>query len=214
MYFIWQKCVGEIKISFPFFKFMLMSMWVRYYSSVWYQNLTDNIANVCSRILVCSSQPQCCCFSPVKPSLLFAGMVDGSVAMWDLREPSSIHQSVVMNEETYSLRYPTYDTGDNFFKIYSCSVTQFKVYSSSVWEVIDWLWKKIIYLPMSALQAHTFYISAVCIKQDIVLCCRNVLKSCQWLAFLHSFRKTLYQMPTHICLYNWWISCEHSHRLI
>lgn len=119
--------------------FMLMSIWVRYYSSVWYQNFTDNIANVYSRILVCSSQPRCCCFSPVKPSLLFAGMVDGSVAMWDLREPSSIHQSVVMNEETYSLRYPTYDTGEAFLKIYVCSVTQFFVYSSSIWEVIDWV---------------------------------------------------------------------------
>ncbi|XP_053408789.1 cytoplasmic dynein 2 intermediate chain 1-like isoform X3 [Mercenaria mercenaria] len=62
------------------------------------------------KILVCSSQPRCCCFSPVKPSLVFAGMVDGSIAMWDLREPMSIHQPTFVNDESYSLRYPTYDT--------------------------------------------------------------------------------------------------------
>lgn len=64
-----------------------------------------------SRILVCTSQPKCCCFSPVKPSLVFAGMIDGSIAMWDLREPTSIHRHTVVNDESYSLRYPTYDTG-------------------------------------------------------------------------------------------------------
>ena len=61
---------------------------------------------------MCSSQPRCCCFSPVKPYLLFGGMVDGSITMWDLREASSIHQSIELNNETYSLRYPTYDTGN------------------------------------------------------------------------------------------------------
>ncbi|KAL4229411.1 WD repeat-containing protein 60 [Mactra antiquata] len=62
------------------------------------------------KILVCTSEPRCCCFSPVKPSLVFAGMSDGSIAMWDLREPSSLHSPTVVNNETYSLRYPTYDT--------------------------------------------------------------------------------------------------------
>lgn len=65
------------------------------------------------RILVCSSEPRCCCFSPIRPSLVFAGMVDGSIAMWDLREPTSIHRSTVVSDEAYSLRYPTYDTGMN-----------------------------------------------------------------------------------------------------
>jgi hypothetical protein len=48
---------------------------------------------------------------------VFAGMVDGSIAMWDLREPMSIHQPTVVNDESYSLRYPTYDTGNcEFYK--------------------------------------------------------------------------------------------------
>ncbi|XP_052255416.1 cytoplasmic dynein 2 intermediate chain 1-like isoform X5 [Dreissena polymorpha] len=62
------------------------------------------------KILVCSSDPRCCCFSPIKPFLVFAGLHDGSVAVWDLREPSSIHSSLDINGGSYSLRYPTYDT--------------------------------------------------------------------------------------------------------
>ena len=37
--------------------------------------------------------------------------VDGSVAMWDLRETSSIHKATEVEDQEYSLRYPTYDTG-------------------------------------------------------------------------------------------------------
>lgn len=69
-----------------------------------------NEPNYPQKILVCSSQPRCACFSPVKPYLVFAGMTDGSIAMWDLREATSIHQPVVINGEVYSIRYPTYDT--------------------------------------------------------------------------------------------------------
>ncbi|XP_052805737.1 cytoplasmic dynein 2 intermediate chain 1-like isoform X2 [Mya arenaria] len=69
-----------------------------------------NEPNYPQKILVCTGQPRCCCFSPVRPFLVFAGMTDGSIAMWDLREPSSIHRSLLLNDEAYSLRYPTYDT--------------------------------------------------------------------------------------------------------
>ncbi|KAK3591390.1 hypothetical protein CHS0354_005310 [Potamilus streckersoni] len=62
------------------------------------------------KILACESQPKCCCFSPVKPTLVFAGMVDGSIAVWDLREIASLHKSVVVNSHEYLLRFPTYDT--------------------------------------------------------------------------------------------------------
>ncbi|KAL3835822.1 hypothetical protein ACJMK2_021293 [Sinanodonta woodiana] len=62
------------------------------------------------KILACESQPKCCCFSPVKPTLVFAGMVDGSIAVWDLREIASLHKSVVVDNQEYLLRFPTYDT--------------------------------------------------------------------------------------------------------
>ncbi|XP_055997444.1 cytoplasmic dynein 2 intermediate chain 1-like isoform X4 [Ostrea edulis] len=62
------------------------------------------------RILACESQPLCCCFSPYKTSLVFAGMVDGSVCAWDLREPPALHKSIQFENSDHLLRYPTYNT--------------------------------------------------------------------------------------------------------
>ncbi|KAJ8306901.1 hypothetical protein KUTeg_014985 [Tegillarca granosa] len=62
------------------------------------------------RILACESQPTCCCFSPYKASVAFAGMVDGSICVWDLREPSSLHRSVNFDDTQHLLRFPTYNT--------------------------------------------------------------------------------------------------------
>lgn len=62
------------------------------------------------RILACESQPVCCCFSPYKTTLVFAGMVDGSVCAWDLREPPALHKSVHYEDSDHLLRYPTYNT--------------------------------------------------------------------------------------------------------
>ncbi|KAJ8306899.1 hypothetical protein KUTeg_014983 [Tegillarca granosa] len=62
------------------------------------------------RILACESQPTCCCFSPYKASVAFAGMVDGSICVWDLREQSSLHRSVNFDDTQHLLRFPTYNT--------------------------------------------------------------------------------------------------------
>ncbi|XP_069121846.1 cytoplasmic dynein 2 intermediate chain 1-like isoform X5 [Argopecten irradians] len=62
------------------------------------------------RILACESQPTCCCFSPNKTSLAFAGMVDGSICVWDLREQSSMHQAISYDDREHVLRYPTFNT--------------------------------------------------------------------------------------------------------
>lgn len=62
------------------------------------------------RILACESQPRCCCFSPYKTSVAFAGMVDGSICAWDLREPPSLHKSVEYDKKEHLLRFPTYNT--------------------------------------------------------------------------------------------------------
>ncbi|KAK6168770.1 hypothetical protein SNE40_019952 [Patella caerulea] len=62
------------------------------------------------KILACESQPTCCCLSPRKPLLACAGMVDGSIVMWDLREDSSMHQMITIEQQGYIFRYPTYNT--------------------------------------------------------------------------------------------------------
>ncbi|XP_076090423.1 cytoplasmic dynein 2 intermediate chain 1-like isoform X5 [Mytilus galloprovincialis] len=62
------------------------------------------------RILACESQPRCCCFGPYKTSIAFAGMVDGSICAWDLREPPSLHRSVEFDKTEHLLRFPTYNT--------------------------------------------------------------------------------------------------------
>uniref|UniRef100_A0A9L0I400 WD repeat domain 60 n=2 Tax=Equus asinus TaxID=9793 RepID=A0A9L0I400_EQUAS len=40
------------------------------------------------KVLICESKVTCCCFSPFKAFLLFAGTMHGSVVLWDLREDS------------------------------------------------------------------------------------------------------------------------------
>ncbi|XP_059145330.1 cytoplasmic dynein 2 intermediate chain 1-like isoform X3 [Physella acuta] len=50
------------------------------------------------------------CFSPTKATLVFAGMYDGSVALWDLREPVSLHRNLVVEGEKYLIRFPTYNS--------------------------------------------------------------------------------------------------------
>ncbi|XP_061183329.1 cytoplasmic dynein 2 intermediate chain 1-like [Saccostrea echinata] len=76
------------------------------------------------RILACESQPVCCCFSPYKTTLVFAGMVDGSVCAWDLREPPALHKSIKYENSDHLLRYPTYNTaGINEVKNHQSPVT-------------------------------------------------------------------------------------------
>ncbi len=45
------------------------------------------------RILCCDGEPTSCCFAPDRGHLVFAGMREGSVALWDLRETASLHQA-------------------------------------------------------------------------------------------------------------------------
>uniref|UniRef100_A0A3Q2X409 Dynein 2 intermediate chain 1 n=1 Tax=Haplochromis burtoni TaxID=8153 RepID=A0A3Q2X409_HAPBU len=63
------------------------------------------------KILVYESEIQCCCFSPGKVTLVFAGTSVGSVVLWDLREQSSNHYSLKMGEEEWTFRQPTFSTG-------------------------------------------------------------------------------------------------------
>ncbi len=61
------------------------------------------------RVLVCQSRPTCTCFSPHKSSLAFAGLSDGSVVLWDLREPAAMHRR---RGEDPVIRVPTFSTGE------------------------------------------------------------------------------------------------------
>ncbi|XP_041099576.1 cytoplasmic dynein 2 intermediate chain 1-like isoform X2 [Polyodon spathula] len=62
------------------------------------------------RVLICESEIQCCCFSLGKATLVFAGTVDGSVVVWDLREHSTLHYTMRIGNLDWTLRYPTFST--------------------------------------------------------------------------------------------------------
>ena len=75
------------------------------------------------RTLTCQSPVKCCCFSPHKASLAFAGGEDGSVVLWDLREPLAMHKPLGTTEEKGGgggegesgglvWRVPTFSTGE------------------------------------------------------------------------------------------------------
>nr|XP_042117220.1 cytoplasmic dynein 2 intermediate chain 1 isoform X3 [Peromyscus maniculatus bairdii] len=63
------------------------------------------------KVLICESKVTCCCFSPLKAFLLFAGTVHGSVVLWDLREDSRIHHYVRLSNCLWAFRTPTFSTG-------------------------------------------------------------------------------------------------------
>ncbi|XP_055990801.1 cytoplasmic dynein 2 intermediate chain 1 isoform X2 [Sorex fumeus] len=62
------------------------------------------------KILICESQVTCCCFSPFKPFLLFAGTAHGSVVVWDLREDSRLHHHVTLSGCLWTFRMSTFST--------------------------------------------------------------------------------------------------------
>ncbi|XP_039111786.1 cytoplasmic dynein 2 intermediate chain 1 isoform X1 [Hyaena hyaena] len=62
------------------------------------------------KVLICESKVTCCCFSPFKAFLLFAGTVHGSVLVWDLREDSRIHHYVKLGDCFWTFRTATFST--------------------------------------------------------------------------------------------------------
>ncbi|KAI3355322.1 hypothetical protein L3Q82_018175 [Scortum barcoo] len=62
------------------------------------------------KVLVYESEVQCCCFSPGKAILVFAGTSVGSVALWDLREHASNHYRLKLGDDEWTLRQPTFST--------------------------------------------------------------------------------------------------------
>ncbi|KAM6413160.1 cytoplasmic dynein 2 intermediate chain 1 [Pluvialis apricaria] len=62
------------------------------------------------KVLICDSEVVCCCFSPNKPTLVFAGTIDGSLLVWDLREDSRMHLHMMISETDWTFRVPTFST--------------------------------------------------------------------------------------------------------
>uniref|UniRef100_A0A3B5LVN5 Dynein 2 intermediate chain 1 n=1 Tax=Xiphophorus couchianus TaxID=32473 RepID=A0A3B5LVN5_9TELE len=62
------------------------------------------------KILIYESEVQCCCFSPGKSTLVFAGTLVGSVVLWDLREYASNHYRLKMGDYEWTFRHPTFST--------------------------------------------------------------------------------------------------------
>ncbi|KAH9514333.1 WD repeat-containing protein 60 [Bulinus truncatus] len=50
------------------------------------------------------------CFSPMKATQVFAGMNDGSVALWDLRESGSQKRNIMIDDHDHLVQFPTYNT--------------------------------------------------------------------------------------------------------
>ncbi|CAB3993044.1 WD repeat-containing 60-like [Paramuricea clavata] len=67
------------------------------------------------KILYCESSPKSCCFSSVKSSLVFAGLEDGSVVVWDVRESSSLHSTINNKDNQWVVRRPTFSTAGVLF---------------------------------------------------------------------------------------------------
>uniref|UniRef100_A0A8C3JGP1 WD repeat domain 60 n=1 Tax=Calidris pygmaea TaxID=425635 RepID=A0A8C3JGP1_9CHAR len=62
------------------------------------------------KILICDSEVICCCLSPTKTTLVFAGTIDGSLLVWDLREDSRMHPHMMISETDWTFRVPTFST--------------------------------------------------------------------------------------------------------
>ncbi|XP_044102876.1 cytoplasmic dynein 2 intermediate chain 1 isoform X4 [Neovison vison] len=76
------------------------------------------------KVLICESKVTCCCFSPFKAFLLFAGTVHGSVVVWDLREDSGIHRYVKLGDCFWTLRTATFSTDGILTSVNHCSPVQ------------------------------------------------------------------------------------------
>ncbi|XP_077480330.1 cytoplasmic dynein 2 intermediate chain 1 isoform X2 [Stigmatopora argus] len=83
------------------------------------------------KILLCDSEVQCCCFSPGKATLVFAGTDIGSVELWDLREPDGNHQRQKVGEDEWTFRRPTFST-DAAPSAHFSSVTSVEVVTTTL----------------------------------------------------------------------------------
>uniref|UniRef100_A0A8D0GXX5 Dynein 2 intermediate chain 1 n=1 Tax=Sphenodon punctatus TaxID=8508 RepID=A0A8D0GXX5_SPHPU len=87
------------------------------------------------KVLVCESEVTCCCFSPSKATLVFAGTIDGSVLVWDLREDARMHLCMTLNETDWVFRSTTFSTDGVLTLInHTCSILAIEPVSTSVFK--------------------------------------------------------------------------------
>ncbi|KAL8164939.1 UNVERIFIED_CONTAM: WD repeat-containing protein 60, partial [Gekko kuhli] len=87
------------------------------------------------KILFCGSQVMCCCFSPSKATLVFAGTVDGSVLVWDLREDSRMHHRITFNETDWAFRSPTFSTDGTLASVsHMCPILTIEPVSTTIFK--------------------------------------------------------------------------------
>ncbi|XP_063216274.1 cytoplasmic dynein 2 intermediate chain 1 isoform X3 [Bacillus rossius redtenbacheri] len=68
---------------------------------------------LCPQKMLVASQRVCtACFDATKASLVFGGLADGSVCVWDLREQPSHHKVVRVESSEWTIRSPTYTTAE------------------------------------------------------------------------------------------------------
>ncbi|XP_070122228.1 cytoplasmic dynein 2 intermediate chain 1 isoform X2 [Equus caballus] len=87
------------------------------------------------KVLICESKVTCCCFSPFKAFLLFAGTMHGSVVVWDLREDSRIHQYVKLSDCFWTFRTSTFSTEMSGLSFHIASLDQSGVLN--MWVVVE-----------------------------------------------------------------------------
>ncbi|XP_033208063.1 WD repeat-containing protein 60 isoform X2 [Belonocnema kinseyi] len=84
-----------------------------------------------TKVIYSQSPITSCCFHPTSYNLVFAGLQDGSINLWDLKEDEMWHQRVTDkdNEMDWVLRSPTYTTAENFELGHKSEVVALRVLS-------------------------------------------------------------------------------------
>lgn len=69
-----------------------------------------------TKIFYSSSNISACCFHPTNYNIVFAGLEDGSISLWDLGEDEDYHRRVLDNDKkiNWVVRSPTFNTGGSF----------------------------------------------------------------------------------------------------
>ncbi|XP_074107859.1 cytoplasmic dynein 2 intermediate chain 1 [Cotesia typhae] len=69
-----------------------------------------------TKIFYSSSNISACCFHPTNYNIVFAGLEDGSISLWDLGEDEYYHRRVLDNDKkiNWVIRSPTFNTGGSF----------------------------------------------------------------------------------------------------
>lgn len=72
------------------------------------------------RVLTCDGVITCCATSPRRGHIVLAGLEEGSVALWDIREAASLHS--LHKESNTTVRSPTFTTDSLIHDNHSCPI--------------------------------------------------------------------------------------------